>query len=225
MPRYSPLANGYWAWRAVGIPLDLTDPSFEGDIDLMFAVRLPPVPGAHRRPLLYRCFELKTSKVKKSGEVKSLKDHKFRKTIKQLEKLINFGVPQVFLLEAFIVEAGFSFTSRTSMPTAVRNSVANKLAKIRGLPCGLATLPLEQIPGYAEIPTAILWPAETIQRAEIRPVRPPFSKLIARVEEYARKAGAHPFKSVISYCYRCRELTLVSARGPYLCSACSGALI
>lgn len=225
MPRYSALTNGSWAWRAVGIPLDLTDPSFEGDIDLMFAVRRAPISGAQRRPLLYRCFELKTSKVKRSGEVKSLKDNKFRKTIKQLDKLLNFGASQVFLLEAFIVEAGFSSTSQTSMPTAVRNSVANKLAQIKGLPCGFATLPLEQIPGYAEIPTAILWSAETIQRAEIRPARAPFSKLVAKVEEYARSAGAHPFRSVVSYCYRCRELTIVSARGPYVCSSCKMSLI
>lgn len=225
MPRYSPLTNGSWSWRAVGIPLDLVDRSFEGDIDLMFAVRPPPSPEPRRRPLLYRCFELKTSKVTRSGEVKSLKEHKFRKTIKQLEKLLNFGVPQAFLLEAFIVEAGFSFTSRNVMPTLVRNSIANKLAQIRGLPCGYATLPLEQIPGYAEIPTAILWPPETIQRADIRPARAPFSRLVAKVEEYVRSAGAHPFKSVVSYCYRCRELTLVSGRGPYICGSCKGALI
>lgn len=225
LPRYSPLTNGSWSWRAVGIPLDLVDRSVEGDIDLMFAVRPALAPGGHCHPLIYRCFELKTSKVTRSGEVKSLKEHKFRKTVKQLDKLLNFGAPQVFLLEAFIVEAGFSSTSRTTMPTAVRNSIANKLAQIKGCAFGFATLPLEQIPGYAEIPTAILWPTETIQRAEIRPARPPFSKLVARVDEYARSAGAHPFRSVISYCYPCRELTLVAGRGPYTCSTCKAPLI
>ena len=127
---FSAHGTGFWSWRAVGIPLDLVDRSVEGDIDLMFAVRPPPTPEGHLRPLIYRCFELKTSKVTRAGEVRSLKDHKFRKTVKQLEKLLDFGAPQVFLLEAFIVEAGFYSTYGAGMPTSVRNSIASKLAQI-----------------------------------------------------------------------------------------------
>ena len=32
---FGPLANGSWRWRAVGIPLNLLDPSLQGDIDLL----------------------------------------------------------------------------------------------------------------------------------------------------------------------------------------------
>ncbi len=65
LPRFSPLTNGSWMWRAVGIPLDLVDKSVEGDIDLMFAVRPTLVGDGQVSTPIYRCFELKTSKVKR----------------------------------------------------------------------------------------------------------------------------------------------------------------
>jgi hypothetical protein len=158
--------------------------------------------------------------VKRSGEVKSLKDAKFRKTIKQLQKLRDFGVPQVWLLEAFIVEAGFAPTSRDMMSLEVRNSVEGKLAQIRATDFGYATLPIEQIPAYAEASTGILWPTETVKRANTNPLRPPFSRLVSAVDEYARKARATDMKSVVTYCYRCRNLTAIDRRGPYVCANC-----
>lgn len=95
---FSGLTNDYWRWRAVGIPLDLSDKSLEGDIDLMFAMRhrSQDRDGPARFANIYRGFELKTAKVKKSGEVKSLKDGRFKKTIAQLQKLCDFGLPQFF---------------------------------------------------------------------------------------------------------------------------------
>jgi hypothetical protein len=118
---FAHLTDHSWWWRAVGIPLHLVDGSLEGDIDLMFAVRGAP---EHRNGQLifpdptYRCFELKTSKVTRSREVKSLKDSKFHKTRAQLEKLCEIGAPEVFLLEAFIVEAGYS-VSTFAMPSPI----------------------------------------------------------------------------------------------------------
>jgi hypothetical protein len=225
LPLFSPLTKGSWFWRAVGIPLDLIDKSAEGDIDLMFAMRPPPTAEGWAPTPIYRCFELKTSKVKRSGEVKSLKDHKFQKTIKQLEKLLRFGAPQVFLLEAFIVEAGFAQANAAGMPVEVRNSIAGKLAQLKHLDCGLATLPIEQLPGYAENATGRRWPVETVKQCATRPVRGPFAKLVAAVEEYATAVGATNFKSVVTYCYHCKSLTAVPGRGPYFCGSCKAALL
>jgi hypothetical protein len=224
----SALTNGSWYWRAVGIPLDLIDKSVRGDIDLMFAMRPAPKAQDGRMvfgPYIYRCFELKTSKVKKSGEVKSLKEGKFKKTIGQLQKLRDFGAPQVFLLEAFIVEAGFSPASSGTMPVEVRNSIANKLAQIQGRDFGYATLPIEQIPGYSEAGTGILWPTETVQPANTNPLRPPFSRLVSLVEDFAKKAHATNLRSVVTYCYRCQSLTAVDRSGPYVCASCQAALL
>lgn len=142
-----------------------------------------------------------------------------------MQKLLDFGAPQVFLLEAFIVEAGFSPVSQGKIPKQVRSSVARKLEQIGDPGCGFATLPIEQIPGYAENATGILWPAETIKRGEIRPMRPPFSRLVAVVEEYAKKARATNFGSVVTYCNLCKGLTAFAGRGPYVCGNCKAPLI
>jgi hypothetical protein len=224
---FSGLTNEYWRWRAVGIPLDLSDKSLEGDIDLMFAMRhrSQDRDGPARFANIYRGFELKTAKVKKSGEVKSLKDGRFKKTIAQLQKLCDFGLPQVFLLEAFIVEAGYSPASKGRMPTEVRNSVANKRAQIENKDFGYVALAIEQIPGYSEAHTGVLWPGTTVKEAKTNPLRPPFSRLVSTVEEFAEKNGAIGGRSVVTFCYRCRNLTAVVASGPYVCTNCKTPLI
>ena len=224
---FSGLTNDSWSWRAVGIPLDLLDKSLEGDIDLMFAMRhrSQDGDGPARFANMYRGFELKTAKVKKSGEVKSLKDGRFKKTIAQLQKLCDFGLPQVFLLEAFIVEAGFSLASNGTMPTEVRNSVASKRAQIENKDFGYVALAIEQIPGYSEAHTGVVWPATTVKEAKTNPLRQPFSRLASRVDEFAEKNGAIGGRLVVTFCYRCRTLTAVVASGPYVCTKCRTSVI
>lgn len=219
---FSGLTNDSWLWRAVGIPLNLVDRSLEGDIDLMFAVRGQPCKQDGRTvfpPPLYRSFELKTAKVSKSGEVKSLKKGKFHKTKAQLQKLCDLGAPQVFLLETFIVEAGFS-RGVYAMPSSVEESVKSKYAKIIGADYGYVALALEQIPGYSEAHTEVLWPTVTIKDAPIRPMHAPFDAIVNELDAFARKSGSNNFGSVLTYCYACKSLTSTPHRGPYLCSAC-----
>ena len=56
---------------------------------------------------------------------KIMSSMKFHKTMGQLEKLCDIGAQQVFLLEAFIVEAGYSDAMPTrEMPMLVREAVA-----------------------------------------------------------------------------------------------------
>jgi len=155
----------------------------------------------------YRCFELKTAKVSRSGEVKSLKGSKFHKTRAQLEKLCRFGAPQVFLLEAFIVEAGFTNSSRFAMPATVRESVSRKYDEITRADFGYVALAIEQIRGFAETDTGLLWPVEIIKGAKVRPAAAPFSDLISVVEAYIREVSASNYSSVVTYCYHCKSLT------------------
>ena len=93
---------------------------------------------------------------------------KFHKTRAQLEILCDFGSPQTFLLEAFIVEAGFSRTNHynSSLPPAVRESTARKCEQITRADYGYVVLPIEQIPGFAEEHTGMAWPAVTLKGAE-----------------------------------------------------------
>jgi hypothetical protein len=225
MPLFSPLTSQSWRWRAVGIPLDLVDKSIAGDIDLMFAVPPWPNTSGQRAETTYRCYELKTSKVKLTGEVKSLKEGKFRKTIGQLEKLMEFGAPQVFLLEAYILEAGYSRTVAGKMPIEVRNSISRKLERLNCLDCGYVALPIEQIPGYDENATGLVWPAEFVKRAKSRPMRGSFLKLIGAIEECVRSSTISKYRLVVTYCFSCRHLTAISAKGPYICNRCKSALV
>lgn len=221
LPIFGRLATGsMWKWRAVGIPLNLLGGSIEGDIDLMLALR-PQGSSSD----LHRCIELKTAKVNLSGEVKSLKNSKFPKTIKQLEKLVAFGAPQVLLLEAFIVEAGYGPASGGKMPVAVRNSIADKLRQIGSAAFGYATIPLEQLRGYAEDATGMLWPFEIIKAPPIRPTRRPFLDLVDAIEECVRKSAIKRFGLVVTYCHQCAQLITVRHRGPYICSNCRSPLI
>ena len=58
---------------------------------------------------LYRCCEVKTSKISNSGEIKSLKSiEKFKKIKAQLEKLKDIGANQIFLIWTFVLEYGYN---------------------------------------------------------------------------------------------------------------------
>jgi hypothetical protein len=227
-PLFTPLTSGcMWLWRAVGLPLHLIDRSLEGDIDLMFALRGGPEHRDGQRIFpepTYRCFELKTSKVTRSGEVKSLKEGKFHKTRAQLEKLCAIGAPQVFLLEAFIVEAGFT-VSEYKMPDAVRNSVGRKYDQITRADYGYVALAIEQIKGFSEADTGLLWPVETIKGAISRPLTAPFSNFVSMIEAYATRVGARGYAQVVTYCNPCKSLTWVHHKGPYVCRECGCPLI
>jgi hypothetical protein len=225
--RFSALTNGSWKWRAVGIPLGLVDPAHQGDIDLLFAMRPPPMRENGRLkfpPPIHRCFELKTAKVKVSGEVKSLKRGKFHKTIGQLKKLREFGAPQVFLLEVFIVEAGYSDTA-DRMPEEARKAVAWKHEQISRKPFGYITLALEQMAGYSEADTGLVWPTATVQPASTQTPQSPFTELIAALDRFADENGAVGAKNVIGYCDPCRTLVTIDKLGPYRCLKCATDLI
>jgi hypothetical protein len=213
--------NSPWSWRAVGLPLQVADPTLQGDIDFMFALLSP------KREVSYRCFEVKTAKVKRSGEVKSLKGSKFYKTVAQLEKLCSFGAPVTVLLEAFIVETGYT-GSRFVMPAAVRESISAKYDQITRADFGYAALAIEQIRGFSEDATGLLWPAETIKGAKVRPSGTKFLDLVSQVEAYLQKARTtdyNGYRSVVTYCYRCKSLTWADCRGPYVCRECGAALL
>jgi hypothetical protein len=220
---FGALANDTWRWRAVGIPLNLLDRSLQGDIDLLVAMLLPPEAGEGRRgfpPPVYRCFELKTAKVTRDGDVKSLKTNQFHKTMGQLEKLCDIGAQQVFLLETFIVEAGYSSHGQALMPPRVREAVASKYGHIMRADYGYVAMAIEQIPGFAEAATAVFWPTVTVKKAETRQPSRPFLDIINMIEAYVDTSGASRFSDVITYCTACQKLTHCHRTGPYSCREC-----
>jgi hypothetical protein len=146
-PHFQGLTLDSWFWRAVNIPLDLVDESLQGDIDLLFATRRHELgsEGEHTFSRLYQSFELKTSKVTRDGDVKSLKRNKMHKVQGQLAKLCRIGSPQVFLLDVFIVEAGYSNFNNEGMPPAAKQAVAFKHEFISRSEVGYGVFAIEQI--------------------------------------------------------------------------------
>jgi hypothetical protein len=215
----SPLATGrVRIWNAVGIPFELVDIEAQGDFDLMFALDPYPV----KAETIYRSFELKTSKVGRDGKVTSLKTGKFHKTIGQLEKLCEIGASQVYLLEVFIVEAGFSRTHNT-MPDSARESIEQKRHLIRGADFGYVVAAIEQIPGYDVQKAGMLWPTTEIQSAKLKPPLAPFTDVVQRIRDF--NTAKRAFRKVITYCQKCRDLTAANPAGPYVCETCGTSLI
>ena len=221
---FAALANETWGWRAVGIPLSLLDRSLQGDIDLLVAMLPPPKSEEWRRvfppPPIYRCFELKTAKVNRNGDVKSLKTAKFHKTMGQLEKLCDIGAQQVFLLETFIVEAGYSDSGWPRIPPPVLEAVASKYGHIMRADYGYVIMAIEQIRGYAENATGVFWPTTTIKSAKTNEPSGPFLDIIKTIEAYIGASNANRATDVVTYCYSCRKLTHTHRTGPYSCREC-----
>ena len=128
------------------------------------------------------------------------------------------------MLEAFIVEAGYS-SDENGMPSAVRESVGRKYESIMQADYGYVTLALQQIEGYAEEETGRLWPVATIKEAHTREIGKSFREIVAEIETFIVSIGGVGYSPVITYCYGCRSLAFVHARGPYLCPVCERPLL
>lgn len=215
-PHFQGLTQDSWFWRAVNIPLDLMDPTRRHELGDN---------GKHKFSRLYRSFELKTSKVSRDGNVKSLKRNKMHKVQGQLEKLCRIGSPQVFLLDVFIVEAGYSNFNNEGMPPAAKEAVAFKHEFISRSDVGYTVFAIEQIEAMDEDSTGMLWPTATIQAAGTCPIGPTFRAIIDEIERYVRKIGHVGYKEVISFCTGCKSLTHAASRAEPVCTSCGRALI
>ncbi len=220
------LTNGSFYWQAVGIPLDLVEKGEQGDLDLAFCMRTynPAGTGGARFNRVYRVLELKTAKISSSGEVWSLKEAKFHKVIGQLAKLLRIGVPQVFLLDIFILEAGYSDRA-DALPDRVRATIAQRIESLAASPCGYAVGAIEQIVGYHEEDTGKAWPVEALKDADTLEIGTPFAAIVAHIEAFIERRGGLGGNSVVTFCYQCRSLTCANRVGPYQCEICGAPLL
>jgi hypothetical protein len=143
----------------------------------------------------------------------------------QLEKLCRIGSPQVFLLDVFIVEAGYSNFDNYGMPPAAKEAVAFKHEFISRSGVGYGVFAIEQIEAMDEDGTGILWPTATIQQAETRPMGPDFRRIVEEIETYIPRIGGVGYKEVISFCTGCKTLTHVASRAEPVCRSCGAPLI
>jgi hypothetical protein len=221
-PQYMALADGSWRLRAVGIPLWLAGGSLQGDIDILLG-RWSGPPGSDVHKTIYRAFELKTSKVARDGKVTSLKAGKFHKTLAQLGKLWDLGMSEVFLLDAFIMQVGYS-NDWSGVPPSVAAEVKSRIRAFEGRPQGYIAMGLEQVEEVPGDMAGVAWPVATMKPSSSQPLSGAMKLIVAIVEDFQRKVGGFTMQQVISYCYSCRQLTAVEAKGPYTCGHCSAAL-
>jgi hypothetical protein len=160
-----------------------------------------------------------------TGEVKSLKDGSFHKTIGQLEKLCRIGCEQVFLLEAFIIEAGFSSEPIEGLPPRVRESISRKYDSIVNADFGYMAIALEQIPGFDEEATGKAWPPAMIKPAPRRSASKEFMALVDLIDNKVKASGGSGYGTTVTYCYHCKSLTVIDRRGPYVCADCQKPLV
>jgi hypothetical protein len=157
--------------------------------------------------------------------VTSLKRRQFHRTIGQLNKLWDLGSPEVFLLDAFVIEVGYSQTS-DGVPADVSAEVRSRLSALADKPHGYVAFGLEQVEGYSERKAGVAWPVSFMKPSLRQIMGPAFRTIIRELEEYQERIGGWNMRRVISYCYaNCRRLTHVDAHGPYTCSYCGASLI
>ncbi len=230
---FSALCNDWWKWTAVGIPLDLIDKDQpQGDIDLLIAMPVPsPKDEAAENEIIYRAFEVKTSKVTRDGNVRSLKDNevKFQKVIKQLDKLREFGAEQIFLLEVYIAQSGYSSAS-FRFPVEIQKAITARFQKIRGGAYGYVATFIEQITGFDEENTGVAHIPINIHPAAINASKKPFNDLVSNLNEFfesqiQNSIGPRRLITVITYCDKCRHLLIPESDLDPRCPACGKDLI
>lgn len=230
-PHLSGLASDWWSWVAIGIPLNLIDKSQpQGDIDLLIA---RPDPECLRKgetgsvPQQYRVFELKVGTINQSGEARSMKINKFERTLAQLKKLANFGAEQIFLLEAYIVQAGFSQRGVASLPPDLVNAISDRSSRLLGKRFGYVLQLIEQVDGYDEEKTGIAHPPINILPAPRVIAETPFASLAQHIDEYLKGCNARNKQTVrvVGYCLSCRSLTTPQSYEMPQCHLCRRDLI
>lgn len=205
----SALCNDTWKWFAVNIPLNLVDKNQpNGDIDiLVHALFFKGGPDLLRS--VYRCFEVKTSKISTNDEIKSLKSiKKFKKIKGQLGKLKDFGANQIFLLWAFILEPRYD----KALPKKIYIDAMKKLNQIAGSDFGYELF-------FIERSNTIRF-NQNVHPAKELTIKGPFQKIIDELNNFWNNNHGSAFYTAISYCERCQRLTLVNISGPHHCEFC-----
>lgn len=212
------LCNGTHSWIAVNIPLNLCGDDIEGDLDILIAMG---VFRGDKIEYIYRVFEVKVGKINKDGVCKSLKLKKFNKTKGQLRKIIKAGSQQTFLLEAYILEAGYH-RKFTSLPDLLLAEIKKKIKEIKNEDFGYVCVFLEQERGFDEEKAIINHTAKSLKKASIKEATGPIKNIINHIEVFyntqkKKSGGAIPF---VIYCRKCKKLNLLYIQNNPLCNYC-----
>ncbi|MFA5087092.1 MAG: hypothetical protein WC470_02205 [Candidatus Paceibacterota bacterium] len=221
------LCNNTYSWIAVNIPLNICGSNIEGDIDILIAMTIFPK-GFPENPKgkvknIYRTFEVKTSKIDKNGNCKSLKFGKFDRTKKQLYKLNKSGSQQTFLLTIFLLESGYH-NNFDKLPESLVSLVEEKIKEIKNEEFGYVCTFLEQQSGWDENNTPpMMHKPKSLKPANINKLNNPIKKIVKCLEKYWKENKVTDFSKVpfIAYCSSCKKLNILNANdSSYKCKHC-----
>ena len=223
-PHQFAICSDWWDWFAINIPLSHFDKNgFEGDLDLI--VRRPGfnalgMPDKKARPT-YRVFEVKSSTIDKSGTPKSIKNSErtVKKICGQLEKIQEFGSPNIFLLEIFILQDLYS--SLNAYPhKSIMSSIESKIEQLAELGVGYLFTSFEPTPGMSEAVGGKYYNLEHCLLPKSNKISGEFYRLADRLDDFFTKNGGLEKGSIINFCNSCRELSISEMNGPYVCGNC-----
>jgi tetratricopeptide (TPR) repeat protein len=214
------LCNDTWQWFAVNIPYEAVEKNgLEGDIDILLK-RPRFLPGSnYDAGFTYRAFEVKTVIVDRNGNVKSAKrgEKKHQKIKKQLDKLKEFGCEQVFLLELFVLERGYS--SRNNFPSdAIKKEILEKAQYLQKLGYGYVVMAEEPSTTHDDESGGVMHFPINVLRTTNNPLGSHFQKLVDGIDGFLenettkdalKNLSQHDqFGTKVGYCISCKKLTM-----------------
>lgn len=206
------LCNDTFDWFAVNIPLDLLgNNKFKGDIDLL--VSMPRhIPSNNNTSSRYRAFEVKSVSVNRGGVVKSSKRGKHKKIFSQLNKLKKFGCEQIFLLELYVIERGYS-DSQIFPNKEITEEIESKRNNFISHGFGYVTIAQEPSPYFNEHSGGISHMPINVLPAKDQEVESAFSDLTKYIDEFYKKEISNYNENrkfpVVSYCNKCKQLIML----------------
>jgi Flp pilus assembly protein TadD len=226
------LCNDWWNWFAVNIPYSAVEKNgVEGDIDII--VKRPRNPGGIDGGFTYRGFEVKAIKVDKNGRIKSAKrgKAKLRGIEKQLGLLKKFGCEQIFLLEIFVLERGYS--ALHSFPSReIQAEILEKAKYLKQQGYGYVITAEEPTTTHDEESGGMLHMVRNILPAVSNPISTSFQNLMDGIDAFLTKPEtrallsdpktAEKFGTKVGYCRKCKQLTMLLPQGVamHVCGHC-----
>jgi hypothetical protein len=229
------LCNDTWTWFAVNVPYNaINQNGFNGDIDII--VKRPRYFMNRDSGFTYRGFQVKTIVVSKTGQIRSAKRGaaSLRGIKKQLDVLKSFGCEQIFLLEIYILERGFS--SRDGFPSdAIRKDIIAKAEYLKNLGYGYVVTAEEPSIDKDEVSGGVFHFVRNVLLTSSNQIGLNFQKLADDVDsfladpetkkmldsmsEYANRGTGIP---LTSYCSSCKKLTLLIpiTHSSHICGWC-----
>jgi len=213
------LCNDSWQWFGVNIPYQAIERNgIEGDIDII--LKRPRYFIERDGGFTYRGFEVKAVIVDRFGKIKSAKRSKsdYRKIVQQLDKLRNFGCEQIFLLELYVLERGYS--SKNRFPSKdIAKEIHRKRKLLEGLGYGYVVFAEEPSTTHDDESGGMLHVPINVLSATSNSVGYNFQKLADSIdsflgEEPTKKfvdnlSNQDNFGTKVGYCTVCKKLTMI----------------